>query len=612
MIQISNKYKYVSFDVFDTLIVRDVLSPIDVFKIVEINLKQKGISKIDNFVEKRILAQKKAIAQNNDSEEISLYHIYSNIPFDSKEERNKVYQEEINAENLVCKPNPELVNILPKLKEDGKKIIITSDMYLGKDVIAQILERFNIPYDFLFVSSNIGLRKSSGRLFKYILSSLRINKNEIIHIGDNFKSDYIAPKIVGISAIRYKRNKPLYIDSIKDIHNLSSNIIQAVKINGSGAHSDYYQIGYNYLGPLLVGFCHWLVSEMKHENMENPWFLARDGYIMQKAFKILYPSYTSDYVYVSRRSLTVPRLSKAKSWRDIINTVGYIKRNETWKDLLHKLGFYENETFSDKLKELYGENVSKEELLSGKYDNVLTSLIPTIYKIAEEENYEVKQYLDRLSKNSVIPLVDIGWYGTIQKSMRTLITSDKRIKGYYLGILEKEGYENIEAKGYIYDYHSHNNVFDEKLIYGFNGLIESFFTANHGSCKNYKEGSPILEEWESCNWNVINDIHNGALQFCSRIKSYLEYCNFDKKESFSDLNRLMTHPRREEISLLGKIVFFDTYYEQLIKHSGWYYIFHPKRILHDLTVSNWKIAFIKNIIQIDYADKIYKLIMKFK
>ena len=168
--------------------------------------------------------------------------------------------------------------------------------------------------------------------------------------------------------------------------------------------------------------------------------------------------------------------------------------------------------------------------------------------------------------------------------------------------------------GYIFDY-LHKNKYDDRLIYGFNGLIESFFSANHGSTKNYLRRKPVLEEWESENWPIISKVHEGALKFCEEAKeSIIENGRIlTLEEAFSPLLRFMIKPTQEEIDSFGKIVFFDTYYEPLVKFGGAVnYLLHPKRILTDLMASNWKIGFIKKLTNLSVSDKIYLTLMKFK
>lgn len=71
-----------------------------------------------------------------------------------------------------------------------KKIVLTSDMYLKSDVIEVILQKNKITgYDKIYLSSEIGLKKKTGDLFKYVINDNRVNNNEILHIGDNIEGD---------------------------------------------------------------------------------------------------------------------------------------------------------------------------------------------------------------------------------------------------------------------------------------------------------------------------------------------------------------------------------------------------------------------------------------
>ena len=55
-----HKYEYISFDIFDTLVKRDLERPADVFLVVEKKYQMQTGMAIDGFAEKRITAEKKA------------------------------------------------------------------------------------------------------------------------------------------------------------------------------------------------------------------------------------------------------------------------------------------------------------------------------------------------------------------------------------------------------------------------------------------------------------------------------------------------------------------------------------------------------------------------
>src|SRR5690606_10530950 len=89
----------------------------------------------------------------------------------------------------------------------GKKIILTSDMYLSKEDIISLLVHNNFDInliDNLFVSCELNLNKKQGELFDYILKTYNVSPANLSHIGDNYYSDYYNASIRGVTAIHYE------------------------------------------------------------------------------------------------------------------------------------------------------------------------------------------------------------------------------------------------------------------------------------------------------------------------------------------------------------------------------------------------------------------------
>ena len=98
--KIKNKilnYDVISFDIFDTVIKRDIKNPSDIFDLIEKKYNIKDFKKI------RILAEKNARINSKD-EEISIDDIYKNMDY-SKEETKKIKAIEIQIEKDVCTRN---------------------------------------------------------------------------------------------------------------------------------------------------------------------------------------------------------------------------------------------------------------------------------------------------------------------------------------------------------------------------------------------------------------------------------------------------------------------------------------------------------------------------
>ena len=143
-----NKAKVVSFDIFDTLIVRVYKKPVDLFRHLEESEMAPGFAKAR--VEGEAKARRKAL-ENSKRKEVSLSEIYRAMgskyaPFKEKE---------IALEKLACKQNPEMKAVFDECLAKGKRVIIASDMYLPHADVEEILkENGYTGYEKLFLSSD--------------------------------------------------------------------------------------------------------------------------------------------------------------------------------------------------------------------------------------------------------------------------------------------------------------------------------------------------------------------------------------------------------------------------------------------------------------------------
>lgn len=305
--------KVVSFDIFDTLLLRPFVNPIDVFAYIE------KIEDLQYFALNRTIAEKKArlIKQLREKtcEDINYIDIYNKIDSNYK----KCFDKEKQLEYQILQQNKEMLEIYNYAKNNNKKIIITSDMYLDRDFLTKILNKNNINGFYkLYVSSEIKLCKGSGNLFKYILNDLNIEAKNLIHIGDNVNSDYKIPKELNINTFCYKKVSEryfnLYDEKLNEYYKnpntenrmaISSlvgiNIIH--HFNCKGEYNYWKEIGYKYGGPLGIAYVSSLIKIAKLRNISDIFFIARDGYLFKEIFEKLYNGMDikSHYVYASRK-----------------------------------------------------------------------------------------------------------------------------------------------------------------------------------------------------------------------------------------------------------------------------------------------------------------------
>ena len=194
-----------SFDVFDTLLTRIVLSPKDVFLLITKQLHHiqpaLPIRLIRAFWGARVWSEFSARRYSRD-EDIGIADIYHNICGRyglSREQYLQLISLEMKLEETVLKPIDGAAQLVSDARNRGNVAFI-SDMYLPAEFIRRILIKYDLIQhpDPLYVSGELGLSKGSGNLFRYVLSDLRLAQSQLIHCGDNVFSDRIIPRRLGI------------------------------------------------------------------------------------------------------------------------------------------------------------------------------------------------------------------------------------------------------------------------------------------------------------------------------------------------------------------------------------------------------------------------------
>ena len=178
----------ISFDIFDTLIARPFYTPSDLFKMMDKPAaKLLKSNHINKFSRLRMQAEARCRREAGERQEIKLDEIYSVICRDyavSKTAANTLKKLEVELEYRFCTRRHYGYALYELSAFLGKRIIITSDMYLPKEVIEKILHNNGYDnYDKLYLSSKLMKTKNSGSLFKHLLDNEP--SEHILHIDDN-------------------------------------------------------------------------------------------------------------------------------------------------------------------------------------------------------------------------------------------------------------------------------------------------------------------------------------------------------------------------------------------------------------------------------------------
>lgn len=207
-------FDIVSFDIYDTLLFRNVDKPVEVFSLM--NAQASKFFSDGVFSEMRKKAESDARLASR-QEDVTLEEIYSHFKALQKEDSLKLMELEKETELSVTSADDLMITLFRYCVESKKTVMIISDMYLPKDFLDNFLRSLGLyGYD-LYVSSDIKKTKSSGSLFEMLLNRNRKMKKHWLHVGDNEYSDCVVPAALGINVLHYNNGRSNYFRFIGGI-----------------------------------------------------------------------------------------------------------------------------------------------------------------------------------------------------------------------------------------------------------------------------------------------------------------------------------------------------------------------------------------------------------
>ena len=201
--QLIDGYEAISFDIFDTLVMRTVYFNKDVFRIVA----EKYGETVPNFFDIRVEAEY-TLSRTRYPYMEEIYDYIAEKSGISKENATEIMLYEIEVEREVIVPRYEMVDIFNYCKQAGKKVYIVSDMYMHKEDLEKIINDLGIVgYDKIFVSCEYDTSKPQ-RLFECYKQE--ITAQSYLHIGDSFACDIQPSGKLGIDSFRLMMSSEIW------------------------------------------------------------------------------------------------------------------------------------------------------------------------------------------------------------------------------------------------------------------------------------------------------------------------------------------------------------------------------------------------------------------
>lgn len=583
------KHTIISFDVFDTLLLRPVAIPCHLFWLMEKEVQSLLEDKLFDFQSTRVEAEALARKRASPAAEVTLDQIYTafgDMTCVSGEKLEAIKQKELALELQHCFAHPQGLALYQHALEAGKEIIFTSDMYISIAFLKQLLEKngyYTKPHR-IFLSSDTLKTKHSGTVYPYIVEQLGCKPSSILHIGDNKTDDIKQGARAGFGTFYFPRNTERFFavkrhrqiwGTLAFVDHIEMSLIighlahdYAVKGEGDVHFSTgWHAFGYHVVGILYLGYIQWLMKALKREKMDAVYFLSRDGKIMKEAFDLITPFYgetmPSSYLYASRRALQMARIRKIDSLALLYISTSSAKLPVS--EYLERIGM-DPEAHVDAMRQV-GLN-GKGHIIDSpedkqKIQQFFRLIEPEVLRYVEKEReaalgyYQSQGLLDESKRHA---LVDIGWGGMMLYALSDMLQKEPGyLTGFYLGttpLAHKVANQGFPLHSYLFHLGEPHDY--ASAAYQCLEIVELLFSATHGSLAHFiKEGEayiPVLDEVDCSPERIqaIEQLQAGALEFIRNMMPLLSqypHIRIQPYVAMRPLKTILTTPTKSEVNM---------------------------------------------------------------
>ena len=519
-------YDVISFDIYDTLIIRKTGNHKDVFE---------WLSGFTSFSYQEVRNQAVSKCSENASLD-EIYQIIQKISGIDENEKKFLMNQELMREMALVEWRKDILDVLREIMKQypQKEIYFLSDMYLPSDFFLKIFMQVGIQTDkeHVWISCEMDANKQTGTMWELYEKKV-VKEKKAIHVGDSYLADIEEPKKYGVSSF-YIMNKndmfnhtflkkadatSLYTSTIMGLveNKLFNSPFSMHTTKGKISFKERKQFGYVVFGPVILTFLIWLISQCKEK--ENIYFFARDGYFLEKDYNFLSGIYQDSlpkavYLYTSRLLATIAGMEDGS---ELLLQLPYNGTLRSYLKDRYSILAEEDGKNLDETVPQYRENCEKLKKMLVPYEKDIAKKIEEVKK-----NYH-KYLFNTVSEEEPV-FVDISYYGHTQEMLSRIL--NKKTEGYYfVADLSEQNECNKKNKMYACFQQKKDLFAEESSIHNKCLMLESFLTAPYGMISGIdKNGEPICEKKRD---NQIffadkEEINDGIKEFIMDVNSLFE------------------------------------------------------------------------------------------
>lgn len=574
---VSGEVRRVSLDCFDTILVRNVAEPVDVFF---------DLAHSEPFARLGFAAQLRARAESQarslaklrrGSIEVTLPEIYqAAFPDLTAIELTELAHAELDAEKHACSAFGPTIDLMLWAREHGLPIVIVSDTYFSETELRELLAAC-IPSEALggveriFCSSEHGRSKGAG-LFKDVLRSLGVPGRSLVHFGDHPLSDLAAAHAEGLHAVQLVHHTPA-LESALRTQALAMGLVApevrserglprpygALLSEAKGLESPEAALGYVSAGPVLYAFGHFVLRSLDELRVAGarpkPLFLLRDAYLPHRVCSELLGADAGPLVSLSRFVATAASLrSREDVERYLARSAGSGRFEPIARQLLLPPPVAEC-IIKASTKERYPALDFVRRVLEPK-------ILTQIFERSRACRGRLFRYLERhvkLERGDTVVLVDLGYEGTVQHHLSPVFADELgvTVTGRYLLATRVPDWQKTRSG--LFDPAS---VEDDRItgaLMPHVALFEGLCTSDDASVVDYTEtGEPVYDARVIApeQYERLKPIQAQALRFVREAEAHFSRNgkrpdpDAARLTALAALTRLLFFPGEAELSYL--------------------------------------------------------------
>lgn len=559
----------VSFDVFDTLFLRQLRAPEDAFDLLG---QQFGI---DDFRARRERAQQQAFRRMQEAglNEITLEGIYA--CFEAVGVAPQVLCEaEYRLELQLTVPNPRLVDLFRKVASE-KPVVITSDMYLPRAFFDELFRMHDLHPAAVFVSAERNATKRDrGELFDIVARELGLSAGRILHIGDNPISDIVRGDERGFATFHYVDDVTTTKTDGKGLGGSLACGLPRV-MSRVPAPGTFEELGFRIGGPAAIGFLDWIGERAKADRIDHVLFVSRDGYVLNQLAGSGEPGALPPFSYfMGSRVAFKTAATNESNFDELVSFMTAGSHGLRPIEVLERVGVVPP---SDAvMRDLgFGENDVLDAASEGRIRSLLRACRIDILRVCRRNRRGLYQYLVHhgIRPGMRVAMVDVGWNGTTQEGLVQALGGlmDVQLFGYYFCLNDSTATRSRAKQMHMSALLSADSIDSHRLarVYANRVIVELLFSAQHDAVIGYVPGDDgIATAVEdpgrvamAGQREVIGEIHDGIYAFVEAYRAARNALRLHSEpvETVSPVVRYADQIDGDTLALLSRLENFDAW-----------------------------------------------------